>query len=99
MDNEEPLTLGEPDKLTPDMLNAVVRQHFPWNRDDVVRILKHIAESNPYTEDSQSCDYCDYCGRRSGNALLRLRGGERECDLHDNDCIYILAKDMLTGVA
>lgn len=41
---DEPLILGEPDKLTPDMLNAVVRQHQQTKMDIMREALWFIAD-------------------------------------------------------
>ncbi len=71
-------------------VQPIVRPEFPWSRDDVLRVLRHIAETRPYSEDGQSCDRCWYCGFPAGNADLEIRRG--------TDCTYILARDMLTGI-
>lgn len=71
---------------------------MPWKRGDVITILRHIAERDPYVEDSQSCDYCTHCHARIGNVHLATKNGHREESLHQPDCEWLLARDMLTGI-
>lgn len=70
---------------------------FPWKKEDVIRVLKYIADGSPYVEDYFSCDYCIYCNAKIGNAELALKDS-KEFELHRKNCIYILAQDMLTGI-
>lgn len=54
-------------------------------------LLAQFVDHTPYYEDTQSCDYCIYCGHKSGNARLKLKEGIPVEQLHDKDCIYIEA--------
>ncbi len=98
MENEKQnVTASRTDKAV--VCDALVRRELPWAYDDVVRVLKHVAESSPWAEDYYSSDYCIHCGRHVGNARLEYERGTREADMHKPTCIYVLARDMLTGIA
>lgn len=71
---------------------------LPWKRSEVITILRHIAERDPYAEDHQSSDYCIHCYADIGNVRLALKNGASEASLHKQDCEWLLAKDMLTGI-
>ncbi len=93
-----PQTRAEaPDKGV--VCDALARRELPWDYDDVVRVLKHVAESSPWAEDCHSSDYCMHCGRHVGNARLEYERGTREADMHRRECVYVLARDMLTNIA
>lgn len=47
-------------------------------------------------EDSRSCDCCKWCGKRYGNAQLKIERGEKL--EHDKDCPYLVAQDLGTGL-
>lgn len=47
-------------------------------------------------EDSQSCDYCRFCGMRYGNAARMEEHGEKLT--HYKDCEHLIAQDMGTGL-
>jgi len=47
-------------------------------------------------EDSKSCDCCKFCGKRYGNADLKISRGERL--EHERDCPYLVAQDIGTGL-
>ncbi len=73
-----------------------MNKEYPWKREDIISILEY-ATCDPYREDYFSCDYCDACRARIGNVRIALET-QKEFELHEPDCPYILAKDMLTNI-
>jgi hypothetical protein len=54
----------------------------------IEHILYELAYSNHIAEDSQSRDYCIYCGNIYGNVKYRA-------ETHKEDCIHRLATEIL----
>lgn len=75
--------------------SASAQETLPWKREDIVALLDYFASNEPWMEDSNGRDYCQFC--------YEMRPFYRPKKLHDveqhaKDCVWILANDMRTGL-
>lgn len=79
-------------------MNPENSQKISCNRDDLMRLLTHIAHSSPWRENYHSMDYCEHCGKNVGNVFIERQNGKTEEELHEPDCVYLLAHKMLKEI-
>lgn len=68
--------------------------------DDIKKVCFHIIDSEPDFYDDPNGPYyhiCPYCRKRQSFSGDETGPTMQELQ-HDNDCIWLIAKDLMTGI-